>query len=239
MIPTIHIEVKDKSLFAETILMPGDPLRAKFIADIFLDSAVQINSVRNMLGYTGFYKGKKVTVFGSGMGAPSIGIYSYELFKFYDVENIIRIGSAGTYSDQIKLYDIIIVKEAWSESTFAKIQNGYTEDIMHASSKLVHKIEEVACSLKIPFRTARVHSTDVFYSENCEYFNNIGKQHDCLAVEMETFALFTNAKTLNKKAAALLTISDSLLNRESIDSEKRQSSFVNMTKIALETVLCL
>src|SRR5690625_7721498 len=117
MIPTPHIEVKDKSKIAKTVLMPGDPLRAKFIADTFLENVEQVNTVRNMLAFTGTYKGKKVTVMGSGMGMPSIGIYSYELYNFYGVENIIRVGSAGSYSAHLDLYDVVIAKDAWSESS--------------------------------------------------------------------------------------------------------------------------
>ncbi|MDY0278581.1 MAG: purine nucleoside phosphorylase DeoD-type, partial [Acholeplasma sp.] len=120
MIPTPHIELNDKNLIAKTVIMPGDPLRAKFIADNFLTDVVQINGVRNMYGFTGKFNGKKVTVMGSGMGMPSIGIYSYELFKFYDVDAIIRVGSAGAYTDRLDLYDVVLAKDAWSESSYAK-----------------------------------------------------------------------------------------------------------------------
>ena len=129
---TPHIEVNDKNLIASTVLMPGDPLRAEYIANTYLTDVVKINNVRNMFGFTGYYKGKKVTVMGSGMGMPSIGIYSYELFDVYGVENIIRIGSCGAYSPKIKIYDVIIATSAFSESTYAKVAYGYEENILNA-----------------------------------------------------------------------------------------------------------
>src|SRR5690554_3031215 len=140
MIPTPHIEVKDKSKIAKTVLMPGDPLRAKFIADTFLENVEQVNGVRNMLAFTGTYKGKKVTVMGSGMGMPSIGIYSYELYNFYDVESIIRIGSCGAYSPELKLYDVLLVEKAYSESSYAKTMGVSSRKILNAS-----KIGRASC----------------------------------------------------------------------------------------------
>ena len=162
-IPTPHIEAKSKDLFAKTVLMPGDPLRAKFVAETYLTDVVQINGVRNMFGYTGNYKGQKVTVMGSGMGMPSIGIYSYELFAFYGVEKIIRIGSCGSYTKDANVYDVIIVKDAYSESSFAKTAFGYDEEALDATEELVAELNEAAKELNYPVINGRIHSSDVFY----------------------------------------------------------------------------
>lgn len=235
MIPTPHIEITDPSVLAKTVLMPGDPLRAKFIADTFLENVKQINSVRNMLGFTGEYKGKKITVMGSGMGMPSIGIYSYELFAFYGVENIIRIGSAGAYVDNLNVYDVLLAEDAWSESSYALCQDGYQKQVLEASPVLNQKLIKAAESLAIPMHTGRLHSSDVFYrTENAQSFKEIRDLHHCVAVEMESFALFSNAKVLGKNAACLVTISDSLVKDLVTTSAERQTAFQNMMKIALE-----
>lgn len=234
MIPTPHIETKEKGIIAKTVLMPGDPLRAKFIAETFLEDVVQFNQVRNMLGYTGTYKGKRISVMASGMGMPSIGIYSYELYKFYDVENIIRIGSCGGYTAEMNLYDVILAKDVWSESSFAKVQSGFEGDVIKGSEELNTKLIEIAKSLEIPMHIERVHSSDVFYRENFAEYKEIYKNHGCVAVEMEAFALFHNAKVTGKNAACLLTVSDNLETHELTTSEERQLAFTNMMKIALE-----
>ncbi|WP_091348585.1 purine-nucleoside phosphorylase [Anaerobranca gottschalkii] len=232
--PTPHIEAKNKEEIAKTVLMPGDPLRAKFIADNFLEDVKQFNSVRNVLGYTGTYKGRRISVMASGMGMPSIGIYSYELFKFYGVENIIRIGSCGAYTPELKLYDVILAKEAWSESTYAKVQGGYQRDVIEGSPELNEKLIKIAAELGIPINVARIHSSDVFYRENFEQYKEIRDKYGCVAVEMEAFALFHNAKVLGKNAACLLTVSDNLATGEETTSQERQNAFTNMMKIALE-----
>ena len=235
MIPTPHIEITDPGLLTKTVLMPGDPLRAKFIADTFLKNVRQINSVRNMLGFTGEYLGKKVTVMGSGMGMPSIGIYSYELFAFYGVENIIRIGSAGAYVEDLNVYDVLLASDAWSESTYALCQDGYDQHVLAASPILNQKLTKAAEGLGIPLHTGRLHSSDVFYrTDNAQSFKEIRDQHGCVAVEMESFALFSNAKVLGKHAACLVTISDSLVKDQITTSEERQTAFHIMMKIALE-----
>lgn len=234
MIPTPHIETKEKGIIAKTVLMPGDPLRAKFIAETFLEDVVQFNSVRNVLGYTGTYKGKKISVMASGMGMPSIGIYSFELYKFYDVENIIRIGSCGGYTADMKLYDVVLAKDVWSESTFAKVQGGYDSPIIEGSAELNDKLIAAAEKLEIPMHVARIHSSDVFYREHFEEYKAIRDQHGCVAVEMEAFALFHNANVTGKKAACLLTVSDNLETHELTTAEERQLAFTNMMKIALE-----
>ncbi|WP_407656617.1 purine-nucleoside phosphorylase [Marinitoga hydrogenitolerans] len=232
--PTPHIEVDKKGIIAETVIMPGDPLRAKFIAENFLENPVLFNKVRNMFGYTGTYKGKKISVMGSGMGMPSIGIYSYELFKFYDVQNIIRVGSCGAYTDEIDLYDVILVEEAYSESTFAKVMAGIEDKILKPSFELNEKLENAAKDLNIPIHKGRIHSSDVFYRQNFDDYKKIRDEHGCIAVEMESFALFANAKVTGKNAACLLTVSDSLVTMKATSSEERMKSFTNMMKIALE-----
>lgn len=236
MIPTPHIEAKSKEEIAKTVLMPGDPLRAKFIADTFLEDVVQFNGVRNVLGYTGTYKGKRISVMASGMGMPSIGIYSYELYAFYGVENIIRIGSCGGYTADVKLYDVILTKDVWSESSYAKVQGGYEKDIIAGSEELNDKLKTSADRLGIPMRVERIHSSDVFYRSASDGYKKIYEKYGCVAVEMESFALFHNANVLGKKAACLLTVSDNIATNEVTTSDERQNAFTNMMKIALEFV---
>jgi len=219
---------------AKTVLMPGDPLRAKYIAETFLEDVVQFNEVRGMLGYTGKYNGKEISVMGSGMGMPTIGIYSYELFTNYNVENIIRIGSAGSYDADVKLYDVILADSAWSESTYAKIAGGFDQDTLEASEELNKQVEAYALELGIPIKRGKIHSSDVFYRKNFDDYKTIHEKQGCICVEMESFALFANAKILGKKAACLLTISDSLVTHEATSAEQRQVSFNEMMKIALE-----
>ncbi|MDO4588633.1 MAG: purine-nucleoside phosphorylase [Fusobacterium sp.] len=221
---------------AKNVLMPGDPLRAKFIAETFLTNVKQVNSVRNMLAFTGEYKGKEITVMASGMGMPSIGIYSYELYSVYGVENIIRVGSAGGYSEDLKVYDVVLADSAWSESSYAHTQNGYDKDIILPSEELNEKIKSAAKRLEIPLHIGRVHSSDVFYREgDINYYKDLCKEKGVSCVEMESFALFHNARVLGKKAACLLTISDSFVTKEVTTPEERQTAFVNMMKVALET----
>lgn len=235
MIPTPHIESDKTEDIAKVVLMPGDPLRAKFIADNYLTDVVMFNHTRNMFGYTGYYKKKRITVMGSGMGMPSIGIYSYELFKFYDVDSIIRIGSAGSYSSDLKLYDVVLVKEAYSESTYAKAAFGYSKKSLKSSTETNRKIKNAAKKLKIELKEAKIHSSDVFYHDSNVFdFKALVEKKGLKAVEMESFALFANAIYLNKKASCLLTISDSLITHEATSALERQNSFTNMIKIALE-----
>ena len=217
-IPTPHIEAKSCEDFAKTVLMPGDPLRAKYIADTYLTDVVQVNGVRNMFGYTGYYKGKKVTVMGSGMGMPSIGIYSYELFAFYGVEEIIRVGSCGSYTKD------------------ANIAFGYKGKTQKASNDLVKRLNKSAEKLSYPVINGRIHSSDVFYRAYGDAIQSAGVEQNCLGVEMESFALFANAKYLNKKAACILTVSDSLITHEATTSQERQESFNKMMEIALESI---
>lgn len=223
---------------AKTVLMPGDPLRAKFIADTFLENVVQFNGVRNMFGYTGEYKGHKVSVMGSGMGMPSIGIYSYELYSQYGVENIIRIGSAGSYCEEAKVYDVILAEFAYSESSYALTQNGYDKDKTYPSNELNEIIKESAKELGKEVIFGGVHSSDVFYREDkTPYFKTLHDEKGCLCVEMESFALFHNANVLGKKAACLLTISDSFVNSQITTAQERQKSFTDMMEIALNSAI--
>lgn len=219
---------------AKTVLMPGDPLRAKFIAETFLENPVMFNSVRNMYGYTGTYKGHRVSVMGSGMGQPSIGIYSYELYTEYGVENIIRIGSAGSYVEDVKVYDVVLVDKAYSESSYAKTQCGYESDIDYPTKELNDVLRKAANELGIEVIETGTHSSDVFYRQGGQDYIKPIVDRGCVCVEMESFALFSNAKVLNKRAACLLTISDSFVSKEVTTAQERQSSFTKMMKIALE-----
>jgi purine-nucleoside phosphorylase len=230
---TPHINAEKQDI-AKVVLMPGDPLRAKYIADTFLSDVTQFNSVRNMFGYTGFYKGRKISVMGSGMGMPSIGIYSYELYKFFDVETIIRIGSCGAYTDSLKVYDTILVTEAYSESSFAFAQGKCEKDTLPASKLINERLEKISKEINIPVVKGKIHSSDVFYREYPEEILHMAQEKNLLGVEMESFALFHNASVTNKNAACLLTVSDSLVTNESTTPEERQTAFTNMMKIALE-----
>ncbi|MBO4673428.1 MAG: purine-nucleoside phosphorylase [Bacteroidaceae bacterium] len=236
---TPHISAPDGA-FAKTVLMPGDPLRAKFIADTFLTDAKLVTDVRNVLGYTGTYRDVPVSVMASGMGMPSIGIYSYELYKFYGVENIIRIGSAGSYRDWLKVMDVTLAERAVSESTFAKVQGGVTANSLHPSEELNELIRQKAEDLNIGLKMSVVHSSDVFYSDPSQgTWEDIAERTDTDCVEMESFALFHNANMLGKRAACLLTISDSFVSHVELTSEQRQNSFTEMMKLALETAIAI
>ncbi len=232
-IPTPHNKCSDESLIAKTVLMPGDPLRAKYIAETFLTDVVCFNDVRGMYGFTGLYNGKKISVMGSGMGMPSIGIYSYELFAFYGVEQIVRIGSAGSYDASLNVYDTVLVEKAFSESTYAKISFGFGSKFQSPSKVLNNKLEKGAKELGIELKKAIIHSSDAFYSNNKTHWMELHDKYNVKAVEMESFALFAVAKELGKKAACLLTISDSFITHEVTSSEERQKNFNNMIKVAL------
>ena len=234
---TPHNEAK-KGDIARTVIMPGDPLRAKYIAEKFLENYRLVNDVRNMFAYTGYYKGTRVTVMASGMGFPSIGIYSYELFKFYDVDNIIRVGSCGAYDAGLRIYDLILVDNSYSDSNFALLQSDYeTHNIM--GSKFLNEIikskaEDLNCHLNV----GTVYSSEVFYSENPKFsYERLNQEYGCLAVEMESFALFNNAQILGKNAACILTVSDSLVTKQETTSDERERSFDEMIRLSLESVV--
>lgn len=235
-IPTPHIEAKEKDKIAKIVLMPGDPLRAKYIAENYLTDVICFNSVRNILGYTGYYNGKRISVMASGMGMPSIGIYSYELFSFYDVDTIVRIGSSGSYDKNINVYDTIIVKDAYSDSSFAKIAFNDNSKIMKPSKIINNRLKKIANKLNIEYKYERIYSSDVFYGSDLNHWKDLRNNKGCMAVEMESFALFSNAKALGKNAACLLTISDSLVSGEKTTSLERERNLNNMIKIALELV---
>ena len=233
---TPHNEA-NKGDFAKTVLMPGDPLRSKFIAENFLTELKLVNNIRGVQGYTGLYKGIPVSVMASGMGMPSIGIYSYELFKFYDVDNIIRIGSAGSYTDSAKLFDTVLATGAVSESNYARVQSGNDHDITFPSEELNDKLRASAKKQGIKLIEGNIHSSDVFYRQPSDakpaYWELLRDERGCLCVEMESFALFANAEVLGKNAACLLTISDSFVSPEITTAEQRQKSFTDMMKVAL------
>lgn len=231
---TEHIEAKLGEI-AKTVIMPGDPLRAKMIAEKYLIDYKLVNQTRNIFAYTGYYNGKEVTVMASGMGMPSIGIYSYELYKFYNVENIIRVGTAGAYTKDLNLYDTVLALDSYSDSSYGLIQNGDCNNIIEGSNELNNKIIESATKLNINLIKGRLYSSDVFYKENDNYIEYVNK-YNCIACEMESFALFHNAKVLGKNAACLVTISNSLVDGSTTSAETRQNAFTKMIEIALNTL---
>ncbi|MDR3178811.1 MAG: purine-nucleoside phosphorylase [Oscillospiraceae bacterium] len=228
---TIHNEATYEEI-ADVVLMPGDPLRAKFIAKKFLKSPKCFNKIRNMLGYTGTYKDKQVSVMGSGMGMPSMGIYSYELYNFYDVKKIIRIGTAGSITENLSLRDLVVVMGACSNSNFINQFSLKGTFAPIASYNLLNKAVNCAKDKKINFMIGNVFTSDYFYGENEDTVNS-WKKMGVLAFEMETAALYINAAAAQKEALCLLTISDSLLTGESISPSLREESFTEMMEIAL------
>ncbi len=230
---TPHINALEMDI-AKTVIMPGDPLRAKYIAETYLTDYKLVSSVRNMYAYTGFYKNKRVTVMGSGMGIPSMGIYSYELYKFYNVENIIRVGTAGAYTADLNLYDILLVKSSYSKSSYAKVQANIDDHILYSNESLNEKIRKTALDMQIDLKECQVCSSEAFYNETEKPEEMLA--NNCLACEMESFALFENARYLNKKAACLLTISDNIVTKEATSSQEREKNLNKMIELALETI---
>lgn len=229
---TPHISAK-KGDIAETILLPGDPLRAKFIADTFLDDVVQFNSVRNMLGYTGNYKDKRISVMGSGMGMPSIGIYSYELIHFYGVQNLIRVGSCGAYNKDLQLYDIILGMGACTNSNYAHQFDLPGTFSAIASWDLLYKAKQIADEKGIDVHVGNILSSDVFYNTNPDVYKKWASM-GVLAVEMEAYALYINAAAAGANALTILTVSDSLVTKLETTSKERETGFSQMMEIALE-----
>ena len=236
-LPTAHIEAQAGEI-AKTVLMPGDPLRAKFIAETFLENPEEFNGVRNMLGFTGIYKGVKVSVMGSGMGAASIGIYSYELFKFYDVENIIRVGTAGGIGGGVKLKDVVIGMGASTDSNYLYQYQFAGHYAPIASYKLLSTAVEAAKELKTAVKVGNIMTSDVFYNDHQDAYHSWDKM-GILAVEMEAAALYANAVRLGKNALAILTISDMVFTGEATSSNERQTTFTEMLKVGLETAVKL
>lgn len=235
---TAHIESKLEDI-APIVLMPGDPLRAKYIAENFLEDAKLVNKVRNMLAYTGSYKGKKVTVFASGMGIPSIGIYSYELYNFYNVEKIIRIGTCGSFHEDIKLLDVILSKGAFCKSYFDVLLDGVDIDFIKSSADLNRQIMNAAKKNNIDLKIGKTITSDVFdlYCDDQEKFRRNFPDMNFLAVEMEAFGLFYIAKKLGKEASCLMTVVDSLYDKRSLSSEERETSLNKMIEVALESII--
>lgn len=238
---TPHNEAKKEEI-ASTVLMPGDPLRAKYIAENFLEDIKVVNTVRNMLGYTGYYKGKRVTVFASGMGMPSIGIYAYELYKFYDVKNIIRIGSCGAYSEKLNIFDTILVDKSYTEGNFAYALEGKDCHLTDADTYLNDVIKQTALEENTEIITGNVLCSEVFdyYVANLDdLISRFPKELNIIGAEMESFALFYIAKYLNKKASCLLTVVDSHYKHQEISAEERQNSLNTMIKLALDASIKL
>lgn len=232
---TPHNEAKKEDI-AKIVIMPGDPKRAKYITEHYLENYKLVNEIRGMLAYTGYYKGKRITVMASGMGIPSMGIYSYELFKFYDVDIIIRVGSMGAYDEKLDLYDIVIAEESYSDSSFAKMQNGTETKFILSDNDLNDKIKETAKEMNVEVHPGRVYCSDIFYNENADIdYNN--KTLNCLGTEMETFGLFHTAKICNKKATAIITISDHLRTGKETTPEERETAFCTMMELALNSAL--
>ncbi len=236
---TPHNEA-NKGDIAKTVVMPGDPLRAKYIAENFMENYKLVNQVRGMYAYTGTYKGKELTVMAHGMGMPSVGIYTYELFKFYDVENIIRIGSCGGYKPELKLFDIILSKNVFSESNYALTLNNDDCHIVSSSKELNNIIQNTAEESNVKMVTGNTVCTDcfdVYMTDVNEFLNRIPDGFDPVSAEMEAFALFYNAKLLNKKAACLMSVVDSKFIKDVATPEERQTGLNTMIKLALDSAI--
>lgn len=229
---TPHIQPNGTKI-AKTVLMPGDPLRAKYIVDNFLENVEQFNEVRNMFGYTGTYKGKEISVMGSGMGIPSIGIYSYELYNFFDVDTIIRVGSCGALQENVNLYDVIIAQAASTNSNYVDQFNipGHFAPI--ADFELITKAKQVADDIGAVTHVGNILSSDTFYNAD-KHFNDSWKNMGILGIEMESAGLYLNAIHAGKKALGIFTVSDHILRDEATSAKERQTSFTQMMEIALE-----
>jgi purine-nucleoside phosphorylase len=232
---SIHISAKPGEI-AKIVLLAGDPLRAKFIADKYLQNTKLVSSTRNIYFFTGTYKDKELTIGASGMGCPSIGIYSYELYTEYDSDCIVRIGTCGAYTDKLKLFDLINVETACSESTYAECAYGYKKDRFKHRGNAFDIINKTAEELGHVLKIGPIHSGDVFYRAG-KGKPAIVKKYKCLAAEMEAFALFANARYLKKSAATLLTVSDIIGTHQKISADEREKALLPMMELALESVL--
>ncbi len=232
---SIHINAQPGEI-EKIVLLPGDPLRAKYMADHFLQNVKLVSSTRNIYFFTGTYKDRPLTIGASGMGCPSIGIYSYELFTEYETACIIRIGTCGAYSKKSKLFDLINADTACSESTYARHACGFKKDRMKHQGRAFKTINETAKTMNISLEKGAIHSSDIFYRKDKE-IPAVVKKYKCLAVEMEAFALFANARFLGKSAAVLLTVSDLLNTHEKISAEERETALIPMMNLALESVM--
>lgn len=229
---SIHIEAK-KGDIAETILLPGDPLRAKWIAETFFENPACFNEVRGMLGYTGTYNGKRVSVMGTGMGVPSISIYSHELITEYGVKNLIRVGSAGSYQAHVKIRDIVLAMAASSNSGVNELRFGGADYAPTANFELFQKAVDAAKAKKINIKAGNIFTSDEFYADDFESYKKWSK-FGVLCVEMETAGLYTVAAKHNANALSILTISDSLVTGERTTSKERETTFKEMIEVALE-----
>lgn len=230
---SVHIKAQ-KGEIAKVVLQPGDPLRAKYIAENFLENPKLVSDTRNVYFYTGTYKGKQITVGASGMGVPSIGIYSYELYTEYEVDTIIRIGTCGAYSTELKLYDVLNVENSASESTYAKYAWEIEGDLISHQGKVFETINETGNEMEIAVKTTNIHTSDIFYRKESGT-PAVAEKYNCTAVEMEAFALFANAKHLGKNAATILTVSDIIPTQEFISADERERALKPMMELALET----
>ena len=238
---TVHNEAK-KGEIAKTVLMPGDPMRAKYIAENFLEDAKLVNKVRGMYAFTGKYKGVEVTVMGSGMGLPSMGIYCYELYQFYDVENIIRIGSCGANDKDIEILDVILAENSYTESNFAKAMTAEECHIIGTSGKINEVIKSTAAEMNQPLRVGNMCATEYFgpYSDiSPEKTQSLPEELNILGIEMESFALFYTANHLGKHAACLATVSDSAYRKRELTPDEREKSMNGMITLALEAAIKL
>ncbi|NAW50544.1 purine-nucleoside phosphorylase [Elizabethkingia argentiflava] len=229
---SVHINAK-KGEIAKVVLQPGDPLRAQYIADNFLENVKLVSKTRNIFYFTGEYKGKTISVGASGMGAPSIGIYSYELFTEYEVDTIIRIGTCGAYTTDLKLFDLLNVESTASESTYAKFAWEIEDEVLIHQGNAFNMINQVALDQGVEAKTTNVHTSDIFYRKD-PGVPDIALKYKCTAVEMEAFALFANAQYLGKNAATILTVSDIIPTKEEISADEREKALKPMIQLALE-----
>ena len=234
---SVHISAKPGEI-ASTVLMPGDPLRAKFIAEKYLQNPRLVSQTRNVFFYTGTYKDKPISVGASGMGCPSIGIYSFELYTEYAVDTIIRVGTCGAYTKKLKLFDMVNVETACSESTYAECAFGYKKDKFKHRGPAFDVINDTAKELSMNLVKGIIHSGDVFYRAD-KGKPEIVKKYKCLAAEMEAFALFSNARYTKKNAATLLTVSDIIPTHEKISADEREKALLPMMQLALEAAIKL
>lgn len=234
---SVHIAAK-KGEIAKTVLQPGDPLRAKYIADHFLTDVKLVSSTRNIFYYTGLYEGKEISVGASGMGISSIGIYSYELYTEFEVDNIIRIGTCGAYTDDLKIFDVLNVENSASESTYARFAWGIEGDLISHQGKVFEAINETAQKTSKEIKNTNIHTSDIFYRKE-QGIPEVALKYNCTAVEMEAFALFANAKYLRKNAATILTVSDIIPTGEHISADQRETALKSMIELALQAGISL
>ena len=232
---TPHNEAQKEEI-AKNVILTGDPNRATFIAQNYLENYKCVNKVRGIYAYTGYYKGTKVTIMAHGMGIPSMAIYSYELYKFYNVENIIRIGTAGSYTKDLNVLDLLLVTSSYSESTYAEVFDGSTTHEINANKELNNHIKNEALAEGLTIVEGKVHSSDAFYTTR-EIYTKMNEEKHLLAVEMESYALFKKAEHFGKKASCILTISDSFITKKELTSKERTEALDQMIKLALNTII--